>query len=140
MTSPILTAASRILVSLILLFSVYMLLRGHNEPGGGFIGGLIAAIAITLYTIAFGARSAREVLRIDPKTLAVIGLAMALAAGIFGAAFGDPPFSGAWWFVGASGDDKGLPLSNVLIFDIGVYLGVIGAVLALVIALEEEEG
>jgi multicomponent Na+:H+ antiporter subunit B len=99
---------------------------------------LIAAIAITLYTIAFGARAARAVLRIDPRTLAVIGLAMALAAGIFGAAFAEPPFAGAWWFVGASGDDKGLALSNVLIFDVGVYLGVIGAVLTLVIALEEE--
>jgi multicomponent Na+:H+ antiporter subunit B len=138
MTSPILTAASRILVSLILLFSVYMLLRGHNEPGGGFIGGLIAAIGITLYTIAFGAGAAREVLRIDPTTLAVTGLAISFCAGIFGAAFAAPPFVGEWWFVGASGDDKGLALSNVLIFDVGVYLGVIGAVLTLVIALEEE--
>jgi len=100
---------------------------------------LIAAIAITLYTIAFGARATRAVMRIDPRTLAVIGLAMALAAGVFGAVFGDPPFAGAWWFVGASGNDKGLALSNVLIFDIGVYLGVIGAVLTLVIALEEED-
>lgn len=138
MTSPILTAASRILVSLILLFSVYMLLRGHNEPGGGFIGGLIAAIGITLYTIAFGASAAREVLRIDPTTLAVTGLAISLFAGIFGAALAAPPFAGEWWIIGASGDDKGLPLSNVLIFDVGVYLGVIGAVLTLVIALEEE--
>jgi multicomponent Na+:H+ antiporter subunit B len=139
MTSPILNAASRILVSLILLFSVYMLLRGHNEPGGGFIGGLIAAIGVTLYTIAFGARAARKVLRIDPRTLAVIGLAMSLCAGISSAVFADPPFTGAWWFVGGAGDGKGLPLSNVLIFDVGVYLGVIGAVLTLVITLEEEE-
>jgi len=139
MTSPILTAASRVLVSLILLFSVYMLLRGHNLPGGGFIGGLIAAIGITLYTIAFGSNAARQVLRIDPKTLAMIGLALALCAGLFGAFAADPPFTGVWWFLGASGDDKGLPLSSVLIFDIGVYLGVIGAVLTLVIELEEDD-
>jgi multicomponent Na+:H+ antiporter subunit B len=139
MTSPILIAASRVLVSLILLFSVYMLLRGHNLPGGGFIGGLIAAIGIALYAIAFGARAARQVLRIDPKTLAMIGLAMALGAGLLGAFAADPPFTGLWWFLGAAGDDKGLPLSSVLVFDVGVYLGVIGAVLTLVIELEEDD-
>ena len=138
MSSPILTAATRILVSLILLFSVYMLLRGHNEPGGGFIGGLIAAIAIALYAIAFGAGAARDAMRIDPRILAIIGLAIALGAGLLSAVLSEPPFTGVWWFVGASGDDKGLPLSNILVFDIGVYLGVIGSVLTLVVGLEEE--
>lgn len=138
MNSLILNAATRLLVSLILLFSVYMLLRGHNEPGGGFIGGLIAAIGIALYAIAFGAGAARSVVRVDPMTLAMAGLAIALGAGFLSFFFGNSPFTGEWWFVGATDGNKGLPLSNILIFDIGVYLGVIGSALTLVIALEEE--
>jgi multicomponent Na+:H+ antiporter subunit B len=138
MNSLILNAATRLLVSLILLFSVYMLLRGHNEPGGGFIGGLIAAIGIAVYAIAFGPGAARSVVRVDPMTLAMVGLATALCAGAFSFFFAEPPFTGAWWFAGATAGSKGLPLSNVLVFDIGVYLGVIGSALTLVIALEEE--
>ena len=66
------------------------------------------------------------------------GLLIALAAGLLPAPAGDPPFTGQWWFLGADHDSKGLPLSSVLLFDVGVYLVVVGAVLTLVLALEEE--
>ncbi len=138
MNSVILSTATRVLVALMLLFSIYMLLRGHNQPGGGFIGGLIAAIGFALYAIAQGTAAARAALRIDPRTLCMFGLALALLAGLGAAPFGDPLFTGQWWFLGGTADSKGLPLSSVLIFDIGVYLVVIGAVLTLVFALEEE--
>lgn len=141
MNSLILSAATRVLVALLLLFSVYMLLRGHNQPGGGFIGGLIAAIGFALYAIAQGTAAARAALRIDPRDLGLIGLALALLAGLSAALFGDPLFTGQWWFLGGGGGeggDKGLPLSSVLVFDVGVYLVVVGAVLTLVFALEEE--
>jgi len=138
MNSLILSAATRVLVALMLLFSVYMLLRGHNQPGGGFIGGLIAAIGFALYAIAQGTAAARAALRIDPRDLGVIGLGLALLAGLGAAVFGDPLFTGQWWFLGATAESKGLPLSSVLVFDIGVYLVVVGAVLTLVFALEEE--
>ena len=140
MNSLILNAATRILVALMLLFSVFMLLRGHNEPGGGFIGGLIAAIGFALYAIAQGTAAARRALRVDPRVLAMVGLGIALLAGLIAAFDGEPLFTGQWLFLGgdpATGD-KGLPLSTVLIFDIGVYLTVVGSVLALVFALEEE--
>ena len=138
MNSLILNVATRVLVALMLLFSVYMLLRGHNEPGGGFIGGLIAAIGFALYAIAQGTAAARAALRIDPRDLGIIGLALALLAGLSAGPFGDPLFTGQWWFLGATEDSKGLPLSSVLVFDVGVYLVVVGAVLTLVFALEEE--
>ena len=54
------------LTSLMLLFSVFVLLRGHNEPGGGFIGGLIAASAFAIYGIAFGVPEVRRALRFPP--------------------------------------------------------------------------
>lgn len=141
MNSIILTAATRLLVSLLLLFSVFMLLRGHNLPGGGFIGGLIGATGFVLYAIALGADATREALRYEPQNIAMIGLGIALAAGVYAVFFGDAFFTGQWWFAGADPsdpDDKGLPISSVLVFDIGVYLVVFGSILTLVLALEEE--
>jgi len=143
MNSIILNAATRLLVTLMLVFSIHMLLRGHNEPGGGFIAGLIASIGFGLYAVAHGAAAARRALRVDPRTLMMGGLIFSALAGGAAALFGDPFLTGQWLFVGG-GDEvggtaaKGLPISTVLVFDIGVYLVVIGAVLSLVFALEEE--
>ena len=140
-TSLIVRAATRILVGLLLVFSFYMLLRGHNEPGGGFIGGLIGATGFILYAIAHGCRAAREALRIDPQTIAMAGLGIALAAGLLAWLVGDALFTGQWMFLWPDPDnpaDYGIPLSNILIFDVGVYLVVLGSVLTIVLALEEE--
>ncbi|MEO1331229.1 MAG: MnhB domain-containing protein [Pseudomonadota bacterium] len=137
MNSVILSAGTRYLVWLLLAFSIYMLLRGHNEPGGGFIGGLVGATGFVLDAIARGAQAARASLRADPTSIAMIGLGIALAAGASAAFFGDALFTGQWLFIGGSETEKGLPLSNILVFDIGVYLVVFGSVLALVFALEE---
>lgn len=138
MNSVILRAGTRYLSGLLLIFSIYMLLRGHNEPGGGFIGGLIGATGFVLYCIACGTREAREALRVSPQNIAVAGLGIALMAGIAAALFGDALFTGQWLFIGATENDKGLPLSTVLVFDIGVYLVVFGSILTLVFAMEEE--
>ena len=138
MNSVILRAGTRYLAGLLLVLSVYMLLRGHNAPGGGFIGGLIGATGFVLYAIACGTRDARAALRLSPQTIAVAGLGIALIAGLVPALFGDAMFTGQWLFLGATETDKGLPLSTVLLFDLGVYLVVFGSVLTLVFALEEE--
>jgi len=137
MNSPLLQGTTRILAPLLLLFSIYMLLRGHNEPGGGFIAGLIAAAAFILYAMAWGAAVARTSLRIAPAKLAAAGALLAGTSGIAGLVFGRAPFSGLWLFIGGGGD-KGLPLSTVLAFDIGVYLTVLGSVLVLFFALEDD--
>ena len=137
MNSLILRIGTRYLVGLLLIFSIHMLLRGHNEPGGGFIGGLIGATGFVLYAIACGTEDARAALRVAPERIAMAGLGIALAAGVAAVLFGDAFFTGQWLFLGATEDDKGLPLSTVLVFDIGVYLVVFGAILSLVFALEE---
>ena len=62
MTSSILQTATRVLMPLLLLFAVFLLLRGHNEPGGGFVGGLVVAASFVLYSIAFGVDAARRAL------------------------------------------------------------------------------
>ena len=138
MKSVILRAGARYLVGLLLIFSLYMLFRGHNEPGGGFIGGLIGATGFVLYAIGCGTRDARAALRIMPQTIAMVGLGIALFAGLMAAIFGDGFFTGQWLFLWPSEDSKGIPLSSVIVFDIGVYLVVFGAILTLVFAMEEE--
>ncbi len=138
MRSVILTAGARLLVALLLVFSVFMLLRGHNVPGGGFIGGLIGAVGFVVYAIACGTAEAREALRAPPEKIAMVGLGIALFSGFMAFVMGEAPFTGQWLFIGATETEKGLPLSSVLVFDVGVYLVVMGAILALVFALEEE--
>lgn len=131
MNSLILTTGSRLLVALFLVFSLYVLLRGHNAPGGGFIGGLIAACGFAIHSFATGVAEARRALFLDPRTIAISGLICALTAGFLALPFGADPFTGIW------GEFVGFKLSSVLLFDIGVYLAVVGGILTLVFALEE---
>lgn len=135
--SLILRAITRLLTALMLAFSVFILLRGHDYPGGGFIGALIATTAFILYAIAYGVAEVRRALVIDTRHIAVIGLGLALLAGLI-AFLADEPMLTGLWLIFDIGQTE-VKLSTVLIFDIGVYLGVIGAVLTLLLAMEEEE-
>lgn len=137
MSSLILRTATRLLVSLMLVFSVFLLVRGHDAPGGGFLGGMIASIAFVLYTLAAGPAAVRQALRIAPRTIAIGGAGLALFGGLAAALAGRPPFSGLWTFIGAPGEG-GLPLGTPLLFDLGVYVAVVGAVLTIILALEED--
>jgi multicomponent Na+:H+ antiporter subunit B len=135
MTSVILSTAIRLLLPLLLLFSVFMLLRGHNEPGGGFVGGLVAAAALALYALAEGAGQARRLLKFDPRSLIVAGLTVALLSGILPLVVGQPFLTGLWF-------PYPLPVlghvGTPLLFDLGVYLLVAGMALLIVLSLMEE--
>lgn len=135
MTSIILSTAIRLLLPLLLLFSVFMLLRGHNEPGGGFVGGLVAAAALALYALAEGAEAARRLLKIDPRALIVAGLTLALLSGMLPLLIGQPLLTGLWW-------PTPIPVlghvGTPLLFDLGVYLLVAGMALLIVLSLMEE--
>jgi multisubunit Na+/H+ antiporter MnhB subunit len=138
MNSVILHTATRVLVSLLLLASLFLLWRGHNAPGGGFAGGLMAAAAIVLMAISMGPGATRQALRLDPQLFIAGGLAIAVAAGIIGLAAGDPVLTGQW--VEIDWADH-LSLGTPLLFDVGVYLVVVGVVLTIVLTLmEEDEG
>lgn len=137
MNSLILRTAVPFLVGLMLLFSIYVLLRGHNEPGGGFIGGLIGASALAIYTIAEGLAAARRALVVRPIAIAGVGLLFAAISGIVSLLFGDAFLTGQWWFPAFNPDFK--YLSTVVLFDIGVYLVVVGAIVAIAFTLEERE-
>ncbi len=134
MNSSILSTATRYLLPLMLLFSVFLLLRGHNEPGGGFVGGLVAAAAFSLFAIAFGVGSARQLLRLHPRLLLGVGLTVALASGLLSVAVGLPYMTGLWTAFKLPAIGK---LGTPLLFDVGVYLVVLGMVLMVVFELAE---
>lgn len=136
MFSVILSTASRYLFPLLILFSFFIFLRGHNEPGGGFVGGLIAASAYCLYSLGNGISKARELLGIDPANLISLGLFVALISSIFSILFAKNFFTGFW--IGYSFPVVG-KVGTPLLFDLGVYLVVMGIVLKIIFSLSEEE-
>ena len=125
------------LTSLMVLFSIFVLLRGHNEPGGGFIGGLIAASAFAIYGIACGVQPVRRALYFHPMALAGFGLFIAALAG-FPSIIAEVPFLTGLWIFPKIGQVE-LALSTPLVFDIGVYFVVVGAITSIALALEERE-
>jgi len=136
MQSRILRTATRVLVSLILMFSVYLLLRGHNSPGGGFSGALVAGTGFALFIIAEGAASVRRALRIDPRLLIVFGMGLALISGALAAFAGKPFLTGLWWTV-VELPGYQLVVGTPFFFDLGVYAIVLGMILTVILALEE---
>lgn len=137
MNSLILRTATRLLFGLLLMFSVFLFFRGHNEPGGGFIGGLIGASAFVLFAIAFGVEKSKEILHFSPRVLLGWGLLFGAGSGIISMVLGVPFLTGVWTFPTVFGYE--LHLGSPLIFDIGVYLVVVGFTLGAIFSLEEEK-
>jgi multicomponent Na+:H+ antiporter subunit B len=135
MKSQIFATASKYLLPLLLVFSVFLLLRGHNEPGGGFVGGLVASTAYALYTIANGVRYSRKALYINPGTFIYTGLILAIVAGLMPLLFQKPFLTGLWPDL----EIKGIGvLSSTLLFDIGVFLLVFGVTNTIIFSLAED--
>ena len=132
MNTMILRETTRWLVPLILVVSVFLLLRGHEHPGGGFVGGLVASIAFSLHAFVFGPQAARGILRADPRAVGAVGLTVAIASGFIGSIRDAAPFLTGQW-----GTLAGLKFGTPVMFDVGVYLVVIGVVLTFVIGIKE---
>jgi multisubunit Na+/H+ antiporter MnhB subunit len=117
--------AARLLFRSILLLSIYLLLVGHYDTGGGFAAGLVAGIAFTLRYIAGGPRELRAVMPFDPGLLIGGGLLLVLVAGVVPWAVGAPLLSSAELAVplGPLGEPK--VVSSVIV-DLGIYLLVTG--------------
>jgi multicomponent Na+:H+ antiporter subunit B len=135
MKSSILQTATRYLLPILLMFSVFLLLRGHYSPGGGFVGGLVAAIAFVLHSLAYGTDSTMNILHYKPLSLIPIGLGVSVISMFLPVFFGSPVMTGLWLndpipVIGAIG--------TALFFDIGVYLVVIGTVLTILFTISLE--
>ncbi len=130
----ILAVVAQILLPLALLVSVYIFLRGHNQPGGGFIAGLITAVALILQYMARGHEWTRERLPVSYSAVAVSGLAVATATGLASWLFGYPFLTSAFghFHLPLIGEFE---LASAMLFDIGVYLAVVGATLMILVNL-----
>lgn len=138
MGSIILRVGVRLMLPVLLLFSIFLLLRGHNSPGGGFIGGLVAAAAVLLQLLAFGPEQVRDYFPIDFRILLPLGLLMAILAGLLGMLNGQPFLTGVWVTIPIPGFGD-VKLGTPLLFDMGVYLVVIGMTVEVVMLMAEEE-
>ncbi|NDV85794.1 Na+/H+ antiporter subunit B [Aurantimonas aggregata] len=125
------------LTSLMVLFSIFVLLRGHNEAGGGFIGGLVAASAFGIYGIACGVGPVRRAMYFHPISIAAAGLMLAVLSGVASLVVSSQFLTGLWAFPEILGSE--VAISTPLFFDIGVYLVVVGAISSIALALEERD-
>jgi len=136
--SPLLATGARTMIPTLVVFSIYVLIVGHDLPGGGFAGGLLAAAALLLVYLAYGDRGVRRVLPTDPEIIVGIGLAVGLVAGVLGLFSTDG-------FLTALSASAELPVlgtvkvTSVLLFDVGVYLVVLGLIGTAIVRLGEEE-
>lgn len=130
-SAPIVTAST-------LVLSIYLLVAGHNQPGGGFIGGLVGGAAIALAYVGGGLKQVRELLRVRPWTVIGTGLIFAALAAIVPMLVGGAVLEQDFVTLHPPvlGDIK---LTSALFFDTAVYAVVVGTVLMAFEALGEDE-
>lgn len=133
MSSQILHIAARYIKPMFLIISVLVLYRGHNLPGGGFIGGLLAASGYIFYMMAYDVNSTLKKMWIKPFQLMGLGLLLAVSSGFFGIFSADPFMTGQWI------DVFGIKLGSPTVFDVGVYFTVIGVVLTVMTSILDKQ-
>lgn len=130
----IMQTLTRLLLPLMLLVAIYIFLRGHNLPGGGFIAGLIAAVALIVQYLANGIAWTKERLKFDPQIIIAIGLLIAVVTGAVSILLGYPFLTSAfthvhWPLVGE------FEVASAIAFDLGVFLVVVGATITILVQL-----
>lgn len=130
----ILKTATNYLIPLLLMFSIFVLLRGHYLSGGGFVGGLVASIAFVLHSFAHTTKETLKLFKFSPKTLIPTGISLSILSGLLPVFLGKPFLTGLWFdtpvaVIGSVG--------TALFFDLGVYLIVIGVTLTIMFTIKE---
>ncbi|WP_177766015.1 Na+/H+ antiporter subunit B [Flavobacterium sp. I3-2] len=130
----ILKTATNYLLPLLIMFSLFVLIRGHYLSGGGFVGGLIASIAFVLHSFAYNTKRTISLFRFRPLFLIPMGLSLSLFSGLLPLLISKPFMTSIWFLnkvdvIGAFG--------SALLFDLGVYLVVIGVVLTIIFTISE---
>ena len=135
--SLILDTTVRLVFDTALVLSLYLLFAGHNQPGGGFVGGLVAAAALALRYLAGGADELRAAVAVRPWMLLGSGLAVAVVTALLPLLFADAPLDqrSVAWDLPLLGH---LKATTATIFDTGVYLIVVGLVLMIFEGLGED--
>jgi multicomponent Na+:H+ antiporter subunit B len=135
-SGPILRATTSFLAVLLVFLSLFLLLRGHNEPGGGFVGGLVLAAGFALHLLTFGPSATRSLVPFRPEAMIAAGIVASLVAGLAGLALRGSFLASVWWPKPIPGLGK---VGTVLLFDSGIYLVVFGVAVTILLLLVEEE-
>jgi len=136
-SSPILRRASDLLHPLLLLLALYLTVAGHDEPGGGFAGGLVAGASYALCALAHGVGEGRRRLPGSPLRLLASGLGAGVLAAAAPVAVGRPLLTALWLDVRLPAG-LAVKAGTPYLFEAGVFLTVVGAVLTVVFGLMEE--
>lgn len=133
----ILQTVTKVVVFIILTFGVELFLSGHNNPGGGFIGGLVLSSALVLLYLVYDIETVHKGIPVDFKKVAAVGVLFAVGTGIgavlFGASFLTQTFS--YFNLPVFGDTE---LATVVLFEIGVALTVVGTVVTIILSISED--
>ncbi len=133
----LLTAVTKIAVLIILTFSIDLFFSGHHNPGGGFIGGLGIASALVLMYLTLGTDAVNKLIPVDFKTVAAVGVLIAVLTGAGSFLFGAPFLSQTFGYFELPILGK-TELATALIFDTGVALAVIGSAVTIILSISED--
>lgn len=137
MNTLVFRTAASLIRPMLLVISVIVLFKGHNEPGGGFVGGLLAAAAFALHVFENGTSRVSPSGKVHPRMLIATGLLLALVSGLPGLFLRGSFMTGIW-------DKLPLPalgmtdVGTPMLFDVGVYLAVLGVSLEVILVMAED--
>ncbi|MEE4196650.1 MAG: MnhB domain-containing protein [Bacteroidales bacterium] len=126
----------RLFMKVMVIYSIYLLLRGHNNPGGGFIAGIIASTGFLFFAIIHGTEALQKIIKIQPQLLIATGLSLVFLAAFLPLTETKEFLTGLWLVadIPLLGE---FHLGTPLLFDSGVFLVVIGVILTIVISIME---
>lgn len=135
----ILKSTSSLIVFILLGFAIYLLLAGHNSPGGGFIGGLTTTAAFLLMYMAFGEQTVKKIIPINFLLFIPIGLLLATVTGLGSLLFNVPFLTHTFgsFFIPLFGD---VEISTAMFFDLGVYFTVFGTTMTIILTINSDQG
>ena len=141
MTTVILRTASKLLVPLSLVFAMFIYFKGHQTPGGGFVAGLVAAVALIVQRMSMGEESLNKMLPFPERIFIAVGLVLALGTGFAPLWMKLPFLTSAHGFLHlptSTGEPFEFEWASVMVFDFGVLLVVMGVVVGMINALSKE--
>ncbi len=138
MSPVVMHTVARMMTPVLLIVSLVLTVRGHDIPGGGFVGGLMAATAFALQMVAFGRPAARKQLRVHPTRLAAAGVLVALLSGIPAMLLGREFLSALWGQLPLPWPGS-VKVGTPQLFDVGVYLAVLGTAMAFILGMGRGE-
>jgi multicomponent Na+:H+ antiporter subunit B len=134
----ILQTVTKVVAFIILIFSIYLFWTGHYTPGGGFVGGLMASSALVLMLLAFDVKTIKNVIPFDYKMIIATGLFIAVATGLGSFVFGVPFLTHTFGHPHLPGLGE-VSLATASLFDLGVYLVVVGVTMTIIQTIGESE-